>query len=120
MSTTVIATSIATVVAAVVAGGFGYLVQRTAAKASVKNATIASRGDIERDAFERAKAFYTDVIDRQQAEIQDLESDVRDLKGALLDVQTDLRACRDECRRMSAALAQAKGRLPMVFPEEGS
>lgn len=101
-----------------VSAGVAYLTQRTSAQASTKAATIASRTDIEREAFERAKAFYTDVIDRQQAEIQGLESDVKDLRGALLDVQVDLRACRDECRSTRAELAKAQGRLPVIFPHD--
>lgn len=101
------------IVAAIISSLAGYLIQRTSAKASTTNASIASRTDIEREAFERAKGYYTDTIDRQQAEITELEADVSGLKAALKSFQSDLAACRQACR----ALAKA-GRLPSPFDED--
>lgn len=118
MRDTAVTIALLGIVSAAISAGVAYLTQRTSAKATTTAAAIASRTDIEREAFERAKSFYTDVIDRQQAEITELEADVKDLKGALLDVQVDLRACRDECRSARDELAAAKGRLPLIFPDE--
>lgn len=117
MRDTAVTIALLGIVSAVISAGVAYLTQRTSAKATTTAAAIASRTDIEREAFERARSFYTDVIDRQQAEISDLEDDVRDLKGALLDVQVDLRACRDECRSARRDLDAARGLLP-IFPKD--
>lgn len=110
-------TAIATVLSALITGLIGYVIQRTSARASTANTLISSRTDIEREAFERAKSFYTDVIDRQQQEITELESDVASLKAAQKLLEVDLRACRDECRMARQELAEARGRLP-IFPKE--
>ena len=78
-------TAIASIIAAAIAGLVGWATSRqsrkaqeasakAAAEAAVANQTVSSRTDLERDAFERAKGFYTDTIDRQHAEhIEDQE-----------------------------------------------
>lgn len=96
----------------VVAGLIGVIItalatvatQRAAAKAAVKSATLTSRTDLEREAFERAKGFYTDTIDRQAAEIRDLDGDVTRLKSRVAELERDLEI--------------AKTTLKLRFPDE--
>lgn len=69
-------TAIATVIATVITSAVFLATQRSANKAAERNTNVTSRADIERDAFDRAKTFYTDTIDRQAKRIADLESDL--------------------------------------------
>lgn len=72
--------------------------QRAAAKAAVRNAELTSRTDLEREAFERAKGFYTDTIDRQAAEIRELEGDVERLKAKVAELERDLTTAKNTLR----------------------
>ena len=103
-------TNIASVVVAVIAAGAAVASQRAAANASVRNTTSTTRTDIEREAFDRAKGYYTDTIDRQHNEIQDLEADVVALKGQVADAQSEIRDLRAE-------LDTAKRTLRRAFPD---
>lgn len=107
MADTAVATIVATLISAVAAVLVGYYTQRSAARA----AAITSRTDIERDAFERAKGYYTDTIDRQSREIEDLEDDVAHLKERVTDLETELHQTREE-------LNVAKTALHLQFPDE--
>lgn len=71
MSDTAVTVALATVISAVVAALSAYLTQRASTKAQVITTATASRSDLEREAFERAKDFYTDTIDRQATEIHE-------------------------------------------------
>lgn len=85
--------------------------QRAAAKAAVHAATRTSRDDLEREAFERAKGYYTDTIDRQAGEIHELEADVLRLKGKVAELEREVRG-------LTAELATAKNALRLKFPDE--
>lgn len=104
-------TSVASVFVAAVAALSAFASQRAAANASIKNADTASRTAIETEAFERAKGFYTDTIDRQAREISDLETDVGRLKTQVADTETEVRLLRAE-------LDTAKNALRLAFPDE--
>ncbi|MBA2952102.1 hypothetical protein GON03_18985 [Nocardioides sp. MAH-18] len=104
-------TSIASVVVAVVAALAAFASQRAAANASVKNTDTTSRAVIEAEAFERAKTYYTDTIDRQDREIHELEGDVAGLKARVTDLERELAGCRAE-------LDTAKNALRLAFPDE--
>ena len=68
------------------------------------------RMDIECEAFDRAKGYYTDTIDRQEREIQGLEADVVTLKGQVVTAQSEIRDLRAE-------LDTAKRTLRRAFPD---
>lgn len=76
----------------------------------MKNTQSTNRTDIEREAFDRAKGYYTDTIDRQAAEINNLEADVVDLKG-------QVSAAQKEIRDLRAELDTAKRTLRRAFPD---
>lgn len=104
-------TSIASVLVAAVAALSALASQRAAASASVKNTDTTSRAAIEAEAFERAKGFYTDTIDRQAREIAELEGDVAELKKQVAAQETEVRGLRAE-------LDTAKNALRLAFPDE--
>ena len=67
---------VASIIVAIV-GAFGaYAAQKAASKASQSS----SRMDSERDAYERARAFDTETIRRQDIEIEELRNEVQHLR----------------------------------------
>lgn len=85
------------------------LTQRSAARAAVRNASLSSRTDLEREAFERAKGYYTDTIDRQARDITQLEADVTKLEGKVTVCQTRISSLEDELATAKRALRKALG-----------
>jgi hypothetical protein len=104
-------TAIATVIAAFISAVAVIMTQRSAARAAVRNQTLSSRTDIEKEAFERAKGYYTDTIDRQGREIQGLESDVSTLRGRVT-------ALEEELGRTKEDLLIARQALRLKYPDE--
>lgn len=76
-------TAITSILVAVVAALSAAASQRAASRASSQT----SRLDMEREAYERARAYDTETIRRQDVEIDELRSEIRDLRGQ----NTDLR-----------------------------
>lgn len=103
--------AIATVIAALIAGLAGWATARTSAKSEVRRQETASRTDIEKEAFQRAKDFYTDTIDRQAKQIDELEDDVDGLKKRATEADTEIGRLRQE-------LDVAKRALRLAFPDE--
>lgn len=98
-------TAVATVIAALIAALVGWATSRhnnrsqeasakAAAEAAVASQTVASRTDIERDAFERAKSFYTDTIDRQHAEHLEDQAEIGELNGRVRTLEDEKAADR--------------------------
>lgn len=74
------AKDIAGIIVTIVALLSAYAAQRAAAKASVSNTTTTSRVDMEREAYERARAFDIETIARQDKDLIDLRARVRELE----------------------------------------
>lgn len=104
-------TSLASVLVAAIAAAAAIASQRAAANAAVRNTDTTSRATIEAQAFDRAKSYYTDTIDRQAGEISELEGDVATLKSKVEDQELELRAMRIE-------LDTAQRALRLKFPDE--
>jgi hypothetical protein len=104
-------TAIATVLAALISGIAVIATQRSAAAAAVRNQSISSRTDIEKEAFERAKGYYTDAMDRQAAEIGGLETDVATLRGRVS-------ALEEELAKTKSELDIARRALQLKYPDE--
>lgn len=65
-------TTIASIIVAFVAGLTGWAAQRQSAKASVK----VSRLDLEKEAYDRARAYDTETINRQDREIEEIRKEL--------------------------------------------
>lgn len=86
------------VVTAMITGLFSLLAARAAAKTARLNNEASVRADQEKEAFQRAKNFYNDIIDRQDAEIKELTREIRELKDEVSKLTAALRA-REEARQ---------------------
>jgi len=98
-------TAIATVIAAFISALAVIATQRSAAAAAVRNQSVSSRTDIEKEAFERAKGYYTDAMDRQAAEIGGLETDVATLRGRVSALEEELARTKGELELSRRALS---------------
>lgn len=89
--------NVATIIVALIAGISAWAAQKAAAKASEKNTTATTRVDMEKDAYERARAFDTETITRQDDRIKDLE-----LENA--ELHKEIRMLRARTARLERAL----------------
>lgn len=123
MNDTAWTVALASIVSAMVAALSAYLTQRSSAKAQIITATTTSRSDIERDAFERAKEFYTDTIDRQAAEIHEQADELRQLEARVRTLEAaavTLRERAEEYRRAGRRLARAAHELRVALNASGT
>lgn len=90
--------AIASIIVSLIAALAGYASQRAAAKASTKNAATTSRADLEKEAYERARAFDTETIERQDKELAELRQHVRELNADVKRVVTENEQLHDENR----------------------
>jgi chromosome segregation ATPase len=88
--------AIASIIVSLIAALAGYASQRAAAKASTKNAATSSRteldktrADAEKEAYERARAFDTETIRRQDEELDELRQHMRELNADVKRVTTE-------------------------------
>lgn len=65
-----------------------------------------SREDIRTEAFEQAKAFYVDVIDRQDREVDALRVQVKEALRRATDAETSADSARAAVRKMARDLAE--------------
>lgn len=93
-------TAVASIVVATVAASSAYASQRSAAGATTKNTTVTSRTDMEKEAYERARAFDTETIKRQDTDIielrvsnKTLQKDLESLKIVNQELRRQVRAC---------------------------
>lgn len=68
--------NVVSILVAILAAAAAYASQRSAAKASVINTQTVSAVDREKEAYERARAFDTETILRQDKEIEELRARV--------------------------------------------
>lgn len=66
------AVNVATVIVALIAALGAWASQRAASKSATRNVTVASRVDMEKEAYDRARAYDTETISRQDNEIKEL------------------------------------------------
>lgn len=97
------------VAVAFIAAAAAYASQRAAARASTLNTQTTSRVDMEKDAYERARKFDTETIQRQDVEILELRQDNRNLHEKIGVAQSEAReACREarECQVETQSLRE--------------
>lgn len=102
------ATALASVAVALVAAGFGYLSARASSKAA--RDTTASSIEAKRldQAYERSRAFDTETIHRQDAELEELRADNRQLHERVAVARAEAREARSEARAASAEARDTK------------
>lgn len=71
----------ATMAVALIAAISAYASQRAAARASIVNTATSSRDDREREAYERARKYDVETIERQDEEISELKLERDTLKA---------------------------------------
>lgn len=72
----------ASVIVAIIAAASAYASQRAAAKATVINTKTTTEADSLREAYERARRFDVETIQRQDAEILELRGEVAALTAS--------------------------------------
>ena len=76
---------IATVLVAIIAAWAAISTQRQASRANQSSLIEASRSDMEKEAYERARTFDTETIIRQNRMIDELHEDVDKLRLVVRD-----------------------------------
>lgn len=89
-----------TIFVAIVAAASAWASQRSAAKASTLNVSTTSRVEMEKEAYERARAFDIETIKRQDDEILELRNDNRDLHEKIAVARAEAREARREVREV--------------------
>lgn len=67
------------ILVAIIAALGAWLSQRAASRATFTNTTVASRLDAEKEAYNRARAFDLQTIERQDSELTELRKDNKQL-----------------------------------------
>jgi hypothetical protein len=116
-STAVVAV-VATFVSSCVAALVAYLTKRSSDQASVAIADTTTRGQVEEEAFERAKSFYTDVIDRQAAEIRDLKARVGTCETSVGSLRRDVSHYKRVAQRLARAVYELRRELGDKAPRD--
>lgn len=80
---------LASIIVSIIAAGSAYASQRAASKASTKKVETSSRTRMEEEAFERARKFDIDTIQRQDAEILDVLNKNKELNEDIKILHTD-------------------------------
>lgn len=91
-----------TILVAAIAALSAYASQRAAAKATNLNTTTTSRVDMEKEAYDRARKFDIETIERQDAEIAELRADNQDLHDKIDVARSEAREARREAREAHA------------------
>lgn len=93
--------------------------QRQSAKTSkgsnqtaIETTTIESKSQAETEAYSRAKAFYTDIIDRQDSELIESRAEVGIVKTELTAVKAELEDLKDVNERLVARVIELEKQVP--------
>lgn len=79
-----------------------------------------TREDIRTEAFEQAKAFYTDVIERQEEDIASLRTQVKEALRRATDAESAAETCRAAVRRLAAEVDKRDARIAELMAAGGS
>ena len=92
--------NIVTVIVAIIAAGSAYASQRAAARASTLNTSTTTRVDMEKEAYDRARKFDIETIQRQDAEILELRHELETAHEKIDVARAEARKARSEVREM--------------------
>lgn len=96
-----------TVISSGIAGGVA-LATHFSAQGAKKSET---REDIRTEAFDQAKAYYVDVIDRQEHDLLELRTQVAEALRRAGDAESAAETCRAAVRRLTAAVQEKDARI---------
>ena len=94
----------------------GVLASRRSADRSVAGQIETSRMQAETNAFERAKAFYETVIERQEEELDELRTEVKALRAKTLEQDLLIEDCYAKCRMLVRRLGDPDFHEPKELP----
>lgn len=75
---------------------------------------LETREDIRSEAFDQAKTFYVDVIDRQEHEIAQLREQVNEALVRAVEADRSAKLARERAQTADASAAQARGRAQVA------
>jgi predicted RNase H-like nuclease (RuvC/YqgF family) len=90
-----------------VASGVGYLTARTSGNAQVKVAQTTTRGQVEEEAYERARQALGEIIDRQEAQITGQDAKLARQEKEISDLEERLEHVEERVRHAEADARQA-------------
>lgn len=102
------------VLVAVISAAAAFASQRSAAKASTMNTDTTSRVEMEKEAYNRARAFDTETITRQDKRIEELERDNITLHEQMAVARSEARTARAEARAAHAENALLRERIAVL------
>lgn len=103
-----------TLAVAAIAALSAYASQRAAAKASTLNTTTTTRVDMEKEAYDRARKFDIETIERQDAEIDELRQDNKELHEKIDVARAEARSARAEAREAHAEADRLRRELMVL------
>ena len=86
--------NVGSIIVGLIAAVSAYASQRAASKASIVNTTVESRIQMENEAYERARAFDTETIRRQDEEIKELRGIIKHLEQKVRSLRVHLSRAR--------------------------
>lgn len=108
-----------TLAVAAIAALSAYASQRAASKASMLNVSTTTRVDMEKEAYDRARKFDIETIERQDAEIAELRRDNQELHEKVDVARAEARAARAEARDAHAEADQLRRELRSLKIQTG-
>lgn len=122
MTDTTLAIALATVVSTAISAGAAYITQRSSARSTAEVAQIETRGDIEKNAFDKAEKFLSTTIDRQDAEIDELTRHVANANATAQACRTQMQELQSQVghyRRVGRRLARGVYELRRSLAAQG-
>jgi hypothetical protein len=81
---------VGTIAVAIIAAFGAWLSQRAAAKATNSNLLVSGKLDAERDAYNRARVFDLQTIERQNVDLKELREENKNLRKLVIDIRERL------------------------------
>lgn len=103
--------SIAAIIVSVVAAYGAYASQKAAAKAAKANAESTGRMKMEDEAYDRAREYDTETIERQGREIAELRAEKDQLKEDVKGLKQDNETLHDENRELKRKVEQLEAQM---------
>lgn len=101
--------NIGTILVALIAAAGAWASQRAASRASMANTSTSSRVEMEKEAYDRARAYDTETIKRQDAEIAELREEhqkcAEEIKTLRARYEAEIELLRQRIARLELGLS---------------